>query len=94
MTSAAAALTGAQAKMSAVAQRSLPWLLTGLIIAAGALLTLAIGASSAEVDRPHLMNGWAFVSAIAVSLIFTLDVPFGGAIAVNLGPLEQLANSL
>lgn len=94
MTSAAAVLTGARAELSAVAQRELPWLLTGLIIVAGALLTLAIGAASVAVYRPYLMYRWAFVSSIAVTLIFSMDAPFGGAITVNLGPLEQLANSL
>ena len=94
MTSAAAALTAAQAKVSAVAQRSLPPLMIGLLIAAGALLAVAMGASAAAVVRPYLMYGWAFVSAIAMSVIFTLDVPFHGAINVNLAPLAQLADTL
>ena len=94
MTSAAAALTAAQAKVSAVAQRSLPPLMIGLLIAAGALLALAMGASAAQVVRPYLMYGWALVSAIALSVIFTLDVPFRGAINVNLAPLAQLADTL
>jgi len=94
ITSAAAALTAAQAKTTAVAQRSLPGLLIGLVIASGALVSLAMGTSSAEVYRPYLMYGWAFVSAIAVTLIITLDVPFSGSIAVSLAPLTQVAESL
>jgi len=94
MTAAAAALTATQSKMSAVAQRSLPPLLTGLLIAAGALLAMAMGAAAADVDRPYLMFGWALVSAISVTLILTLDGPFRGAIAVNLKPLVQVSDNL
>lgn len=94
MTSAAAALTAANGKVSAVAQRSLPGLLFGLLIAAGALLALAMGASGAEVARPYLMYGWAFVSAIALTLIICLDVPFRGPIAVNLQPMLTVSDSL
>lgn len=94
MTSAAAALTAAQAKVSAVAQRSLPPLLLGLLIAAGALLALAMGAAGAEVAKPYLMYGWAFVAATAVTLILTLDVPFRGGIKVNLAPLTTVSDTL
>lgn len=94
MTQAAAALTAAQAKVSAVAQRSLPPLMTGLLIAAGALLAVAMGAAAAEVSRPYLMYGWAAVSAIAMALVFTLDAPFRGAIAVNMGPLVAVSDGL
>jgi hypothetical protein len=94
MTLAAAALTAAQAKVSAVAQRSLPPLMTGLLIASGALLAVAMGAAAAEVSRPYLMYGWAAVSAIALTLVFTLDIPFRGAIGVNLGPLVAVSDGL
>ncbi len=94
MTTAAAALTAAQAKVSAVAQRSLPPLMNGLLIAAGALLAVAMGAAAATVIRPYLMYGWALVSAIALTLIITLDGPFRGAIAVNMSPLTQVSDTL
>lgn len=94
MTLAAAALTAAQAKVSAVAQRSLPPLMTGLLIASGALLAVAMGAAAAEVSRPYLMYGWALVSAIALALVFTLDGPFRGAISVNLEPLITVSDGL
>ena len=94
ITSAAAALTAAQAKVAAVAQRSLPPLMIGLLLTAGALLTIAMGAAAAGVIRPYLMYGWALVSAIALTLIFTLDGPFRGAVAVNMGPLAQLSDTL
>lgn len=94
MTVAAAALTAAQAKVSAVAQRSLPLLMIGLLIATAALLAAAMGASAAEVSRPYLMYGWALVSAIALSLVLTLDGPFRGAITVNMGPLQEVSTAL
>lgn len=94
MTSAAAALTAAQAKVSAVAQRSLPPLIIGLLITAGALLAVAMGVSAAQVLRPYLMYGWAFVSAIALTVVLTLDVPFQGAVKVNMAPLAQLAETI
>lgn len=94
MTSAAAALTGAQAKVTAVAQRSLPTLLFGLLIASGALLAAAMGTAGADVSRPYLMYGWAFVSALGVTLIIALDVPFGSAVRVNLAPLVTLSDTL
>jgi hypothetical protein len=94
MTSAAAALTAAQAKVSAVAQRSLPPLMIGLLITAGALLAVAMGVSAAQVIRPYLMYGWAFVSAIALTVVLTLDLPFQGAIKVNMAPMAQLAETI
>jgi len=94
MTAAAAALTDTQTKITAVAQRSLPALLIGLLVAAGVLLALAMGAAAAEVWRPYLMYGWAAVSAIALTLILTLDGPFRGSIAVNMNPLIQVSDSL
>lgn len=94
MALAAAALTAAQAKVSAVAQRALPPLMTGLLIAAGGLLAVAMGASAAGVTRPYLMYGWAFVSAIALALVLTLDIPFSGAIKVNMEPLIQVSDAL
>lgn len=94
MTLAAAALTAAQAKVSAVAQRSLPPLMIGLLVASAALLAVAMGASAAEVSRPYLMFGWALVSAIALSLVITLDVPFRGDIKVDMKPLVQVSDAL
>lgn len=94
MTLAASALTGAQAKVSAVAQRSLPPLMTGLLIAAGALLAVAMGSAAAEVERPYLMYGWTLVSAIALALVLTLDLPFRGGITVNMGPLAAVSIGL
>lgn len=94
MTSAAAGLTAANAKVSAVAQRKLPPLLFGLLIAAGTLLALAMGASAAGIARPYLMYGWALVSAIALTLILTLDVPFRGAIKVNMQPMITVSDTL
>lgn len=94
MTTAAAAMTASSAKVSAVAQRSLPGLLFGLLIAAGALLAVAMGASGASVARPYLMYGWAFVSAIALTLILCLDVPFRGPIHVNMQPLLKVSDTL
>lgn len=94
MTSAAAALTASNAKVSAVAQRSLPGLLFGLLIAAGALLAMGMGASGADIARPYLMYGWAFVSAIALTLIISLDVPFRGPIKVNMQPLLSVSDAL
>lgn len=94
MTSAAATLTATAAKISAVSQRSLPPLLIGLIVVTSGLLAVTMGISAAEVTRPHLMFGWALVAAIALTLVFTLDVPFRGAIKVNLHPLGELAQTL
>ncbi len=94
MTTSAAGLTGAQAKVSAVAQRSLPPLMFGLLLTSGALLALAMGATAAEVYRPYLMLGWALVSAIAMTLVLSLDVPFSGGIKVNMQPLIQVSDTL
>ena len=94
MTSAAAALTAAQAKVSAVAQRSLPSLMVWLLVAAGGLLAATMGTAAAEMTRPILMYGWALVAAIALVLIVTLDVPFRGSIKVNMEPLAEVSSSL
>lgn len=94
MTAAAAALTAAQAKVSAVAQRSLPPLMVGLLIAAGALLAIAMGTAAATVTRPSVMYGWALVASIAMALVLTLDHPFHSAIKVKMEPLAQVSKSL
>lgn len=94
MTLAAAALTTAQAKVAAVSQRSLPGLMTGLLVASGALLAVVMGVAAAEVVRPYLMYGWALVLAIAMALVLTLDVPFGGGIRVNMRPMVDVSDNL
>lgn len=94
MTTAAAALTAAQAKVAAVSQRSLPGLMTGLLIASGVLLAVVMGVAAAGVFRPYLMYGWALVLAIAMALVLTLDVPFGGGIRVNMGPMVDVSGNL
>ena len=53
-----------------------------------------MGSAGADVSRPYLMYGWALVSAIALTLIVTLDGPFRGAIKVNMQPLVRLSETL
>jgi hypothetical protein len=40
------------------------------------------------------MFAWAFVPAIAMTVVLAMDAPFGGAIQVNLGPIANVANLL
>ncbi|MFI0432851.1 MAG: hypothetical protein ACH36H_06885 [Candidatus Nanopelagicales bacterium] len=94
MVNAAAALTAAQSKVTAVAQRSLPPLLIVLILLAGALLAVGMGTAAATVERPTLMYGWAFLSGLSLTMVLMLDYPFGGAISVNLAPVAQVAQAV
>ena len=94
MVSAAAALTAAQSKVTAVAQRTLPALLLVLIFISGGLLAVAMGTAAATVERPTLMYGWAFVGALSLALVLLLDYPFGGGISVNLEPVAQVARAV
>ncbi len=94
MVSAAATLTAAQAKVTAVAQRELPALLIVLLVVSGTLLAVGMGTTSLEVPRPYLMYAWAFVSAIAITVVLSMDAPFGGAIQVNLSPISNVVTLL
>jgi hypothetical protein len=94
MVSAAASLTAAQSKATAVAQRSLPPILIVLIVMAGTLLAVTVGLSALTVKPPYLMYAWAFLAAVSVAVVLMLDFPFSGGITVNLGPLIVAANSI
>ncbi len=94
MVSAAASLTAAQSKVTAVAQRSLPPILIVLIGLSGTLLAAAVGLSALTVKPPYLMYAWALLSAVSVAVVLMLDFPFSGGITVNLGPLSVAAKSI
>lgn len=94
MVSAAASLTAAQSKVTAVAQRSLPIILIVLIVFSGTLLAVTVGLSALTVNPPYLMYAWALLAAVSVAVVLMLDFPFSGGITVNLGPLKVAADSI
>jgi len=94
MVSAAASLTAAQSKVTAVAQRSLPTILIVLIVLSGILLAATVGFSALTVQPPYLMYAWALLAAVSVAVVLMLDFPFSGGITVNLGPLSVAASSI
>jgi len=94
MVSAAASLTAAQSKVTAVAQRALPPILIVLIVLSGTLLAVTVGLSALTVKPPYLMYAWAFLAAVSVAVVLMLDFPFSGGITVNLGPLSVAAGSI
>ena len=94
MVSAAASLTAAQSKVTAVAQRSLPTILIALIVLSGSLLAATVGMSALTVRPPYLMYAWAFLAAVSVAVVLMIDFPFSGGITVNLGPLSVAADSI
>jgi hypothetical protein len=94
MVSAAASLTAAQSKVTAVAQRSLPAILIVLIVLSGTLPAVTVGLSALTVKPPYLMYAWAFLAAVSVAVVLMLDFPFSGGITVNLGPLSVAAGSI
>ena len=94
MVSAAASLTAAQSKVTAVAQRSLPIILIALIVLSGTLLAATVGMAALTVKPPYLMYAWALLSAVSVAVVLMMDFPFSGGITVNLGPLSVAAASI
>ena len=94
MVSAAASLTAAQSKVTAVAQRSLPTILITLIVLSGALLAATVGMSALTVRPPYLMYAWAFLAAVSVAVVLMIDYPFSGGVTVSLGPLSVAADSI
>jgi hypothetical protein len=94
MVSAAASLTAAQSKVTAVAQRSLPVILIALIVLSGTLLAVTVGMSALTVKPPYLMYAWAFLAAVSVAVVLMMDFPFSGGVTVNLGPLSVAADSI
>jgi hypothetical protein len=94
MVSAAASLTAAQSKVTAVAQRSLPVILIVLIVFSGTLLAVTVGLSALTANPPYLMYAWALLAAVSVAVVLMLDFPFSGGITVNLGPLKVAADSI
>jgi len=94
MVSAAASLTAAQSKVTAIAQRSLPTILIALILLSGSLLAATVGMSALTVKWPYLMYAWAFLAAVSLAVVLMIDFPFSGGVTVNLGPLSVAAGSL
>ena len=92
--SAAASLTAAQSKVTAVAQRSLPTILIALNPLSGSLLAATVGMSALTVKRPYLMYAWAFFAAVSLAVVLMIDFPFSGGVTVDLGPLSVAAGSL
>ena len=93
MVSAAASLTAAWSKVTAVAERRLPAVLVALILASGLCLAAAVGMSALTVERPFLMYLSALLSAMSVAVVLITDFPFIG-IGVDLAPLSVSASSL
>lgn len=94
LVTAASAIAGEQAQLSAIASRALPSVVIVLLIASAVLLAIVIGMSTVTVHRPVLLVGWSLVAAIALSVVMTLDYPFSGDISVDLTPLSYAADRI
>jgi hypothetical protein len=94
MVSAAQVMTGARGSLQAVALRSVPGFLLGLIAIAATALSVVMGFVASTVTRPGLMYLWSFVAGLAVAVVLTLSSPFGAGVGVDLAPLSQAATSV
>lgn len=83
-----------QASIVALSQRQLPILLAVLLVISGIAMAAVAGIGAATVSRPYLLLVWCFVSALAISVAFILDHPFGGTLAVDFRPIIVVADSL
>ncbi len=89
---AAAALTGAQADLNALARRQLPPVVLWLLLFTAALSAAVMGIVAAKVRRPYLIIGWAMVAAIGISVVLSLYNPFAGTVSVDFQPLVDAAS--
>lgn len=94
LTSNLQGLAMGQASIVALSQRQLPILLALLLVTSGVAMAAVAGIGAATVARPYLLLVWCFVSALAISVAFILDHPFGGALAVDFRPVIVVADSL
>lgn len=83
-----------QGTIIAVSQRALPNLLVILLAVAGCLTAVVMGFGAVRQKRPYLLLAWCFVSALAISVAYLLDYPFGGSIAVDFGPYMTVVDTL
>lgn len=92
--SAAAALTGAQGELNAVARRQLPDVVLWLLLFTATLSAAVMGIVATEVRRPYLILGWAIVAAMGVSVVLSLYNPFDGTVSVDFLPLTDAASRI
>ncbi len=89
--SAAAALTGAQAELNAVARRQLPTVVLWLLFFTATLSAAVMGIVATKVKRPYLILGWAIVAATGITVVLSLYNPFDGTVSVDFQALSDAA---
>ncbi|MBJ7401668.1 hypothetical protein [Mycolicibacterium sp.] len=94
LVTAAATVGTNSATVSAVAQRSLPGVLTTLLLTSGVLVAVVMGIMTVTSRRPALMYVWALVPALSITVVIALAFPFAHGIGVNLAPLQAVAGNL
>lgn len=94
LVTAAATVGTNSATVSAVAQRSLPGVLTTLLLTSGVLVAVVMGIMTVTSRRPALMYVWALVPALSLTVVIALAFPFAHGIGVNLAPLQAVAGNL
>lgn len=94
MLSAAAALTGSQAQLNAVARRQLPSVVMWLLLFTATLSAAVMGIVATKVRRPYLIVGWAFVAAIGIAVVLSLYSPFAGTVAVDFQPISDASQRI
>ena len=94
LVTAAATVGTNAATVSAVAQRSLPGVLTTLLLISGVLVAVVMGIMTVTSHRPALMYVWALVPALSITVVIALAFPFAHRIGVNLAPMQAVAGNL
>ncbi len=94
LVSAARALGTESAAVSAVAQRTVPPLVTILLLVSGVVLAIVMGVSTVNARHPFLMLTWAVVPALSITVVVALSGPFAKGIGVNLAPMETAYQQL
>ncbi len=84
----------AQGTITGIADRSMPPLIALLLVIAAMLLAGILGVSGASRNAPMLLVAWALVPAVALTVVFSLDHAFAGAVAVDLHPLQAALQDL
>ena len=89
-----AAVATASATVSAVSHRNLPPVVALLLLVTGVLVACVMGVSMVNSRHSALMFIWCAVPALSITVVIALEFPFAGGIAVNLEPLQSVAQQL
>ena len=94
LVSAASNLNATAAGVAAVASRSLPRPLAGLLVTVGVLTSILMGISTVVYPRPSLILVWCLIPAVSIATVVALAYPFALRSGESLEPMRAVVAHL